>query len=144
MTLRRIIYISTSVDPVTEEDLLRLADLSSEKNRTAAVTGLLLFAEGHFLQLLEGPDEAVGPLYEKIKRDRRHRDVIRMLDDSFQERLFPNWHMRARWSDGPMHDSISYIEDGERVDLIPREKAGVERVYFQSFLSRLFDRQREG
>ena len=36
------------------------------------ITGLLLFIDGGFLQMLEGEERAVRELYTRIAADRRH------------------------------------------------------------------------
>ena len=54
---------------------------------------MLLFREGQFLQLLEGPEREVKSVFELVKRDPRHRDVTVLLAEAVDERQFPDWTM---------------------------------------------------
>lgn len=57
------------------------------------VTGVLVFTGEAFIQILEGPDEAVTALLESISRDHRHSDVEVMTTKLTHERLFSKWSM---------------------------------------------------
>ena len=52
---------------------------SQDANSHRAITGLLLFSEGHFLQLLKGPEEEVRRVYSKIVQDERHTNVETLI-----------------------------------------------------------------
>jgi hypothetical protein len=54
---------------------------------------MLLYKGGNFLQVLEGPEEGVLRLYQKISRDPRHGDVMLLTKEPIQERQFPDWSM---------------------------------------------------
>ncbi|WP_445259025.1 BLUF domain-containing protein [Nocardioides aurantiacus] len=86
-------YLSTATVPLEQGDLLALLEHSRVRNRTAGLTGMLLYADGHFIQTLEGPAVAVDAAYGRIERDRRHRDVIVALRDEVTERRFEGWSM---------------------------------------------------
>jgi len=70
-----LIYVSTAVKPLSDEELLDILKLSRENNATKEITGLLLYKGGNFMQVLEGPDEAVEALYKKIEADPHHKDL---------------------------------------------------------------------
>jgi len=42
---------------------------------------------------LEGDREKIEILYEKIKKDTRHKNVTLFSDDEISKRTFPNWGM---------------------------------------------------
>lgn len=52
------------------------------------ITGLLLYHEGTFVQLLEGEHTAVEALLDKIKSDRRHNQLTVMMDHQIRHRLY--------------------------------------------------------
>ncbi len=54
---------------------------------------MLLFRNGYFLQLLEGPDQAVAPKKATIKHDDRHTKVTVLTEELIEERQFPEWTM---------------------------------------------------
>ena len=86
-------YMSTATVPFQSDDLVTLLGESRRNNHAAGLTGMLLYADGHFIQTLEGPPEAVDTTYRRISLDSRHRDVIVALRDDVTERLFGEWSM---------------------------------------------------
>ena len=82
-------------------------------NARDGITGALICRDDLYLQLLEGPAEAVEAAYLRIARDDRHLELRplmrRKVDDT--ARLFPNWLMR----DDPAQSWIwsrAEVEDG--------------------------------
>lgn len=63
-------------------------------NANAHVTGCLICRNDLYLQLLEGPAEAVARLYDSIQEDDRHLEVTRRLQRQTATRLFAGWAMR--------------------------------------------------
>lgn len=92
----RIIYISTGSGRVTQAGLQELLEQSREKNARLGITGLLLYKEGSFMQIIEGQREHVEDLYDSIRVDSRHRDVITLVSGPLEERRFPDWSMAFR------------------------------------------------
>ena len=96
-----LVYVSTSVKLLNDEELLDILKISRENNSSKDVTGLLLYKGGNFMQVLEGPDEAVEALYEKIKADPRHKDVNVLSREQISARQFPTWEMAFQNLDNP-------------------------------------------
>ena len=96
-----LLYVSTSVKLLSDEELLDILKVSRENNKSLDVTGLLLYKGGNFMQVLEGPDEAVNSLYEKIKTDSRHKDVSIISQEQISARQFPDWEMAFQNLDNP-------------------------------------------
>jgi hypothetical protein len=88
-----LIYVSSSIKQLSDAELLDILKVSRENNSTQDITGLLLYKGGNFMQALEGPEEAVRALYEKIKQDPRHKDVSIISSEQIQARQFPAWEM---------------------------------------------------
>lgn len=63
------------------------------KNVRLGVTGALLYNQGHFAQVLEGPLESVEKIFEAIERDSRHCDVLVVYAGPAASREFPDWSM---------------------------------------------------
>lgn len=77
-------------------DHARLVDLLTESranNSRDGITGMLVYSEPDFIQILEGPDAAVRALLERIGRDPRHTDVRVLLDEQVTERKYATWSM---------------------------------------------------
>ncbi len=91
-----LIYISTATREMDGGTLRDILKTSRGYNATHGITGLLLFKEGRFMQLLEGDETAVRELYRRILRDERHRGIATLLEGNDKERMFPGWAMAFR------------------------------------------------
>jgi len=58
------------------------------------ITGSLVCRQDIYLQLLEGPAEAVEACFARIAQDDRHLDVQLKVKREVEARLFPDWAMR--------------------------------------------------
>ena len=74
-----LIYASYSQKQWSEEDLTNLLRRARAYNGAKEITGMLLFFNNRFLQLLEGSKQNVLPLLEKIKNDERHDDLLVLI-----------------------------------------------------------------
>lgn len=88
-----IVYSSTATVDFTDADLVGLLVVSRNNNDFDQITGVLAFREGRFLQLLEGPMDAVRARMRIIERDPRHKNVTILLQEVTQTRQFPDWTM---------------------------------------------------
>jgi hypothetical protein len=80
------------------------------------VTGALICRADLYLQLLEGPEDAVEATFARIARDDRHLEVQRLVSRPIAQRLFPDWAMR----DDPAH---SWMWTQQEVDNGALERA---------------------
>nr|WP_254065170.1 MULTISPECIES: BLUF domain-containing protein [unclassified Frigoribacterium] len=90
------VYVSRSSYPFTDDDLANLLMTSRSNNARLGITGMLLHREGRFIQVLEGPEEAVRERLAVIARDPRHTAVHTIVDELVEDRLFPAWTMGYR------------------------------------------------
>ena len=94
--LKRITYISSFVQEMTDGELEELGRQAAKNNAENDITGVLMAKGGIFFQIIEGPEEAIDGLYSAILKDPRHDKIttlgIQIGDDL--DRLFPNWHMK--------------------------------------------------
>lgn len=86
-------YLSTATEALSAPELEALLEVSRRRNAEAGVTGLLLYADAHFVQTLEGQIEDVRATMERILVDPRHHDVDIALTYVLRERDFPDWSM---------------------------------------------------
>jgi hypothetical protein len=93
MKLIQLIYASAAAKPFTPAELRELLRLARLKNERLDITGMLLYHEGSFLQVLEGPVSAVNPLLDTIELDRRHNKVMLLLRREIDARNFADWKM---------------------------------------------------
>ncbi|MGN6394758.1 MAG: BLUF domain-containing protein [Mucilaginibacter sp.] len=88
-----IIYLSAGTDWFSQAELEELLQVSVKNNKRDNITGLLLYAEGNFIQLLEGEEAAVRQTYHKISQDPRHKGITKITDGQLETRTFPHWAM---------------------------------------------------
>lgn len=91
--MHHIIYMSRAAGPMTTAALVELLRQAQTANSRAGVTGLLVYHEGRFMQVLEGEEAAVVATYERIVRDPRHRNLFKLADKPIVERSFLAWSM---------------------------------------------------
>lgn len=91
-----IVYASAAVRLLSESEIVELLEVSQANNAREGVTGMLLYNDGNFIQVIEGPDTAVLDLYDKISRDGRHQNIVLLGKDPITERQFPKWSMGFR------------------------------------------------
>ena len=91
--LKHVIYVSrpTHFDHTVLDNILMT---SRPNNLEVGVTGNLICHADLFLQMLEGPSRTVHRLYEKIRADDRHADIVKLRDEKSERKLFPSWAMR--------------------------------------------------
>lgn len=93
----RIVYDSRAIEsadgPATAADLRDIRSAAAEFNQAHGISGLLIVANGHFLQVLEGPQAATDKLFERISQDTRHRDVALLSRIEIHARSFGTWSM---------------------------------------------------
>ena len=87
------VYASSAVQLFAPEELRALLETSRRNNAALGVSGMLLYKDGNFLQVLEGREAVVLDLAEKIRRDPRHRGIITLTQGFENEYQFPEWSM---------------------------------------------------
>jgi len=78
-------------DNLTLYDILSVA---RQNNKRDGITGALVCREDLYLQLLEGPADAVTAAYKRIIHDGRHSEITKLSSTTKTDRLFPEWAMR--------------------------------------------------
>lgn len=94
--MKRIIYTSSARHNLKPAHITDILAASRDNNRAHQVTGLLVYHEGVFLQVLEGPTDKVEQVYAKIARDWRHTNCRVLFDEPIVERAFAEWIMAYR------------------------------------------------
>jgi hypothetical protein len=89
----QLLYASGGSGPVTNADIRDILTTSRRNNAALGVTGLLLFADNMFIQVLEGEQQRVSSLADTIRRDPRHRNYMELLTREAPRRAFAQWQM---------------------------------------------------
>ncbi|MBP2833668.1 BLUF domain-containing protein [Aquimarina sp. U1-2] len=87
-----ISYVSTVHPDVSSTDISQLMDYVRTYNNTIGLTGILMYSEGNFFQVLEGEEKLVKMMFERIKQDSKHYNIIKMLDSQMNTNSFSEYH----------------------------------------------------
>ena len=94
--MKRLTYISKFSRLLTEQDIENIGLVSARNNSPNNITGVLLCLAGIFFQILEGDEDKIDEVYEKILKDDRHIEILCLkLEADVEERLFPDWSMKT-------------------------------------------------
>lgn len=93
MSIRQLLYISTQSRDLNAADIDCIVKNSQKRNIRHDITGLLLYLEGSFCQVIEGHSKDVDIIYNHIAKDTSHRSLIVLQDDMTEERSFKDWSM---------------------------------------------------
>ena len=89
----QLVYVSRATSGLEVAELDAILDTARRNNAGLGITGMLLYHEGSFIQVLEGEQAAVEALYEKIGQDGRHESANVVLRTQVEDRAFNQWSM---------------------------------------------------
>jgi hypothetical protein len=96
--LLELVYYSNSTSPPADDTAAMQPELetilteSRRRNSERRITGLLLYHNREYIQLLEGEaDDVRHVYYQLIARDRRHRAPTVCWESPVAARTFPTW-----------------------------------------------------
>ena len=92
-------YIARYVGASLDHDLATIARQSQRNNPREGLTGALVYDQGFFIQLLEGPSNAVTALLSRIMSDPRCANVQIIMTRQMGERSLGEWAMLILRSD---------------------------------------------
>ncbi|NJW51937.1 BLUF domain-containing protein [Salinimicrobium oceani] len=108
-------YVSTVEQDVSQETIEQILKESSINNNRDRITGILLFSNGNFFQVLEGKKEKVEQLYQRIARDPRHYNLICIFKKKIPFSRFEQYEneflsLDATYSSNDLHLYAAQIE----------------------------------
>lgn len=119
-----LVYVSSAVRQFSRPDLEDLLTTSRDNNARAGITGMLLYKDGNFMQVLEGEEGAVRAVYDKIGTDPRHKGEIILREGFTEERQFPDWSMGFRDLQSPEAHAIRGYSEFLNTPLTGQEFSG--------------------
>jgi Sensors of blue-light using FAD len=93
MSLYCLVYTSIASKKMSDDDLKFLLKTIRKNNDIREVTGILLYLDPFFIQVLEGGEAVVTDLFNRIKQDSRHNKVSLIYKKPIEERYFSDWTM---------------------------------------------------
>jgi len=88
-----LVYVSEESYPMNQNVLNDILEHSRKHNTKVNISGVLLYENGSFLQLLEGKENRVRALYQKICKDTRHKHVAKIIEFKSRQKSFAEWSM---------------------------------------------------
>ena len=89
----QVSYISSATSPMSTADLSRLLEECREYNAAHGVTGMLLYSNETFVQVLEGEERVIDELLDRIEVDTRHTDIKLLSRRRIEKREYSGWNM---------------------------------------------------
>ncbi|HDZ04932.1 hypothetical protein LCGC14_0299320 [marine sediment metagenome] len=108
MYMYNLVYRSTA-NTISSAQVDDILNESRDFNSKYDITGCLIYHEGFFIQYLEGEAEIILALFEKIRIDPRHYEVILLSKGNIYSREFDTWSM-AYLSDDLPNEAFQYIK----------------------------------
>lgn len=92
--LLRIMYSSVLQKTLTDQSLQSLLDQCISRNERDDITGVLMVNGKLCVQYIEGCEEPMLALWERISHDSRHHLIVQLYEESgATNRLFGRWAM---------------------------------------------------
>ena len=88
-----VTYTSLARLDLQEADLEAIHRSARDHNALDGITGLLVFNGTHFLQIIEGSEEAIDDLIKRLREDPRHTGFEIRDRRRIEARSFPDWSM---------------------------------------------------
>ena len=135
-----LVYTSAAVRPFSAADLADLLKVARVNNERAQVSGILLYHEGSFMQVLEGEQAQVRQVYEHVGRDKRHWRLSVLREGPIAQLGFAAWSMGFVTLDARLVSGLagrhSLLSNGSLIDdhsevlsLLDRFREGQWRQY---------------
>jgi len=112
--LSQLVYVSNRKPSCTDQEIEKILASCKKNNPSLDITGVLLYSDTKFIQMVEGDSKVITTLYDKIKTDSRHSNTRMISYGPIKERAFPSWHMGARKISGSEVDFKTEISTEDK------------------------------
>lgn len=129
--LSQLVYVSNRKPSCTAEEIEKILVSCKKNNPPLNITGVLLYSDTKFIQLVEGDAKVITTLYDKIKLDARHSNPMMLSYGPIKEKSFPSWHMGSKKmasNDVDFKTDISSEDKAIFNTLLNGEKADGQRI----------------
>jgi hypothetical protein len=114
--MKNVIYLSSAINFLSDNELLEILRVARKNNSQQHITGVLLYSQGTFIQVLEGEDEEVDKVFSIIEQDKRHKGIIKMINKPIEKRNFPDWSMGFSKLDATQGDNlVGYLKSANEI-----------------------------
>ena len=106
-----LVYYSEANHDLSAIDISNILKTARDFNHENQITGCLLYNNNEFLQILEGEKKVVMDLFESIKKDKRHSNVMLLALDYKNDKMFDEWSMAFHEIDGSEQDKKIFSDN---------------------------------
>jgi len=92
--LVELTYLSEAVSDMSFIGLMKLLESARTFNQANGITGILLYDNQQFGQIIEGERASVMKVWKRIQDDKRHHRTELLEIREIAERSFPGWLLR--------------------------------------------------
>lgn len=138
--LKYLAYVSRQSYILTNDDISNLLVSCRTNNTRNEITGMLIYFDGTFVQFLEGPENTINILFDKIKNDKRHQEIIPLVEGIATQREFGDWSMAFKKLTADDTSKIVGQKDFKKEDLFKGKDPNSEHpglVLIKSFVNNL-------
>lgn len=85
-------YVSSARKSLSNTDINHLFTVNKRNNIDLDISGILIYNNGNFFQILEGEKSKLDHLFSKINDDERHYNVIKLINSTIDNRIFKEYN----------------------------------------------------
>lgn len=90
--IKTICYISDALENESLNNIETLYEKAKANNLKNNITGILIYKNKNFLQVLEGDSKTVDTTFAKIEYDTRHHNIFKVINTSIEGRIFEDYN----------------------------------------------------
>ena len=107
----RIVCVSTSEQLLSQDALLDILRTNAQNNERDQITGLLVYHNGDFLQVLEGPEGLIEQVMERVIVTSDKGAVNVLLQEEIEDRYFDRWTMSFATKENLAPEDQKHLSD---------------------------------
>ena len=88
---KSLIYVSKAKKNVDYDEILKILTHSWKYNHNSYISGMLLYDNGYFMQIIQGPIATIDRLYARISKDPRHSNIKLVGEELLPTRDCTGW-----------------------------------------------------
>lgn len=110
---KQLIYVSKSDSKLSINELSKIFEEATRRNKIASITGFIVYNKEYFMQVIEGCEDKINNLYEVIAQDSRHTNLLLLGTRDNDIRDFEDWNLGYIYSEKVIKDFL-YLKTGNK------------------------------
>lgn len=133
-----ISYISNASEHLKSEDIEMMMIETERCNINNNIRGILVYSDQAFFQVLEGEYRKVMSLFEKIEKDSRHYNVLKILETKSSESRYKKFSSKyiTFYKEKATMEIVKFLDNNE--EHMPDRKLHNLIVYQSKILANMY------